>query len=429
MTHYDRNNTSIGVLSMNQPSFHFPKSPRAKAIAFGLIFLLTCIAIYLYSHSSAVPKVKGTAQNVSVTAYTVTRQDMKRKISLSGQTVPVAQVDISTKYAGKIADVAVNLGDVVAPGQVLLIQDTVDTNLTLNQDKAALEQAVADSKAAESQFGSDLQKAEVEYDTAKMNYNRYAVLKNEGAISQQELDTAYQALIVAKSALDNLESQNVGDVPASVASKYAAQAKAGYTVDSLTQQLDDMTLRAPRAGVVTYRNAEVGAMAAANTKVLTITDTSGMYIDCSLSEADVAAIQQGMPVSVSIESLAQDYDGYITYVSPAMDDTTKTYVVRITLAQPDTKLRGGMFAQSSIDVLQKPDTLFIPKDALTEQDGKAQVCVIRPDDTIELRTVTTGLRNDDYIEITDGLDDGDVIATTNLARLKDGTTVSIEERQ
>lgn len=429
MTHYDRNNTLIGVLSMNQPSFHFPKSPRAKAIAFGLIFLLACIAIYFYSHSSAVPKVKGTAQNVSVTAYTVTRQDMKRKISLSGQTVPVAQVDISTKYAGKIADVAVNLGDVVAPGQVLLIQDTADTNLTLNQDKAALEQAVADSKAAESQFGSDLQKAEVEYDTAKMNYNRYAVLKNEGAISQQELDTAYQALIVAKSALDNLESQNVGDVPASVASKYAAQAKAGYTVDSLTQQLDDMTLRAPRAGVVTYRNAEVGAMAAANTKVLTITDTSGMYIDCSLSEADVAAIQQGMPVSVSIESLAQDYDGYITYVSPAMDDTTKTYVVRITLAQPDTKLRGGMFAQSSIDVLQKPDTLFIPKDALTEQDGKAQVCVIRPDDTIELRTVTTGLRNDDYIEITDGLDDGDVIATTNLARLKDGTTVSIEERQ
>ena len=71
---------------MNQPSFHFPKSPRAKAIAFGLIFLLACTAIYLYSHSSTIQKVKGTAQNVSVTAYTVTRQDMKRKISLSGQT-------------------------------------------------------------------------------------------------------------------------------------------------------------------------------------------------------------------------------------------------------------------------------------------------------------------------------------------------------
>ncbi len=170
-------------------------------------------------------------------------------------------------------------------------------------------------------------------------------------------------------------------------------------------------------------------MTAANTKVLTITDTRVITLDCSLSEADVAPILQGMPVSVSIESLAQDYDGYITYVSPAMDDTTKTYVVRITLSQPDTKLRGGMFAQSSIDVLQKPDTLFIPKDALTEQDGKAQVCIIKGDDTVEFRTVTTGLRNDDYVEITDGLDDGDVIATTNLARLKDGTTVSIDEER
>lgn len=79
------------------------------------------MAIYLYNHSNTVQKVKSTTQNVSVTAYTVTRQDMKRKIPLSGQTVPVAQIDISTKYAGKIADVAVNLGDVVAPGQVLLI--------------------------------------------------------------------------------------------------------------------------------------------------------------------------------------------------------------------------------------------------------------------------------------------------------------------
>lgn len=73
--------------------------------------------------------------------------------------------------------------------------------------------------------------------------------------------------------------------------------------------------------------------------------------------------------------------------------------------------------------------MFIPKDALTEQDGKAQVCIIKGDDTVEFRTVTTGLRNDDYVEITDGLDDGDVIATTNLARLKDGTTVSIDEER
>ena len=398
-----------------------------KLIAFGAVFLLACIGIYVISHSNTVTKDKGKLKNASVQAYQVTKKDMMRKISLSGQTVPLAQVDLSTKYAGRIAAVNVELGNTVSPGQVLLVQDMQDAALTLQQNQAALEQADADSKSAESQFSADLQKAAVDYDTAKMNYNRYVILKNEGAISQKDLDTMYQALIAAKSTLDQLQSQNVGDVPASIASKYAARAKAGYAVDSTSQQLDDMTLRAPRAGTITYRNAEIGAMANANTKVLTITDTSSIYIDCSLAEADVAALQVGTSLPVVIDSVANTYNGVITYVSPAMDADTKTYMVRISLINPDTSLRGGMFAQASLEVLQRPNTLFVPKDALLEQNGISQLYVILPDNTIEIRTVSTGLRNDDYVEITDGLADGDRIATTNLARLKDGTHVTIDK--
>lgn len=409
-------------------SFHtWFHSGRHKLIAFGVVFLLACIGMYVISHSNVTKKDKGKLKNAAVQAYQVTKKDMMRKISLSGQTVPLAQVDLSTKYAGRIASVNVDLGDTVSPGQILLVQDMQDTALTLRQNQAALEQADADSKSAESQFSADLQKAAVDYDTAKMNYNRYVILKNEGAISQKELDTMYQALIVAQSTLEQLQSQNVGDIPASIASKYAARAKAGYAVDSTSQQLNDMTLRAPRAGTITYRNAEVGAMANANTKVLTITDTSSIYIDCSLAEADVAALQVGMTLPVSIDSVANTYDGVITYVSPAMDPSTKTYIVRISLTKPDTSLRGGMFAQAALEVLLRPDTLFVPKDALLEQNGISQLYVILPDNTIEIRTVTTGLRNDDYVEITDGLTDGDHIATTNLARLKDGTHVTIDK--
>ena len=134
-----------------------------------------------------------------------------------------------------------------------------------------------------------------------------------------------------------------------------------------------------------------------------------------------------MTLPVSIDSVANTYDGVITYVSPAMDPSTKTYIVRISLTKPDTSLRGGMFAQAALEVLLRPDTLFVPKDALLEQNGISQLYVILPDNTIEIRTVTTGLRNDDYVEITDGLTDGDRIATTNLARLKDGTHVTIDK--
>lgn len=413
---------------------HFPfsshnllHSSRNKLVAFGLVFLLACAGIYVISHSDRAAKSSSALTNASVQSYRAERRDMMRTISLSGQTVPLAQVDLSTKYAGNITAVYVDLGDTVEPGQVLLEQDPVDTSLQLSQNRAAWAQAAAETKSAQSQFYSDLQKAQVEYATAKMNYNRYVILKDEGAVSQKDLDTMYQALIVAKAALDNLQLQNVGDTPALIAGKQAAQAKAKYTVDSLSKQLEDLTIRAPRHGVISYRNAEAGAMAAANTKVLTITDTSGIYIDCPVAEADVAAIQPGMTVSVSVESLANTYDGTITYVSPAMDPTNKTYIVRITLSNPDTLLRGGMFAQSSLEVLQRRNTLFVPKDALVEQNGVSQLYVINPDSTIAIRTVKTGLRNDNYVEILEGLSDGEQIATTNLARLRDGVSVTIEK--
>lgn len=413
---------------------HFPfsshnllHSSRNKLVAFGLVFLLACVGIYVISHSDRAAKSSSALTNASVQSYRAERRDMMRTISLSGQTVPLAQVDLSTKYAGNITAVYVDLGDTVEPGQVLLEQDPVDTSLQLSQNRAAWAQAAAETKSAQSQFYSDLQKAQVEYATAKMNYNRYVILKDEGAVSQKDLDTMYQALIVAKAALDNLQLQNVGDTPALIAGKQAAQAKAKYTVDSLSKQLEDLTIRAPRHGVISYRNAEAGAMAAANTKVLTITDTSGIYIDCPVAEADVAAIQPGMTVSVSVESLANTYDGTITYVSPAMDPTNKTYIVRITLSNPDNLLRGGMFAQSSLEVLQRRNTLFVPKDALVEQNGVSQLYVINPDNTIAIRTVKTGLRNDNYVEILEGLSDGEQIATTNLARLRDGVSVTIEK--
>lgn len=413
---------------------HFPflsrnllHSSRNKLVAFGLVFLLACAGIYVISHSDRAAKSSSALTNASVQSYRAERRDMMRTISLSGQTVPLAQVDLSTKYAGNITAVYVDLGDTVEPGQILLEQDPVDTSLQLSQNRAAWAQAAAETKSAQSQFYSDLQKAQVEYATAKMNYNRYVILKDEGAVSQKDLDTMYQALIVAKAALDNLQLQNVGDTPALIAGKQAAQAKAKYTVDSLSKQLEDLTIRAPRHGVISYRNAEAGAMAAANTKVLTITDTSGIYIDCPVAEADVAAIQPGMTVSVSVESLANTYDGTITYVSPAMDPTNKTYIVRITLSNPDNLLRGGMFAQSSLEVLQRRNTLFVPKDALVEQNGISQLYVINPDNTIVIRTVKTGLRNDNYVEILEGLSDGEQIATTNLARLRDGVSVTIEK--
>ena len=86
-----------------------------------------------------------------------------------------------------------------------------------------------------------------------------------------------------------------------------------------------------------------------------------------------------------------------------------------------------MFAQSSVKVLQRRNTLYIPKDALLEINGISKLYIITADNKIEIRQVKTGLRNDEYVEILEGLSDGDLIATSNTARLKDGTNVTIEK--
>ena len=162
---------------------HFPfsshnllHSSRNKLVAFGLVLLQACAGSYVISHSDRAAKSSSALTNASVQSYRAERRDMMRTISLSGQTVPLAQVDLSTKYAGNITAVYVNLGDTVEPGQVLLEQDPVDTSLQLSQNRAAWAQAAAETKSAQSHFYSDLQKAQVEYASAKMNYNRYVIL-------------------------------------------------------------------------------------------------------------------------------------------------------------------------------------------------------------------------------------------------------------
>ena len=188
-----------------------------------------------------------------------------------------------------------------------------------------------------------------------------------------------------------------------------------------------MYLIAPRDGVIGYRAAEVGALAAAGTKVFELVDNSHVYVDCSLSENDAAVLETGMDVDVTIDALGQSYTGKLVYVSPAMDDSAKTYTVRISLDEDKSAIKAGLFARSQIDILQRPQTLFVPKEAVINKNGRVTVFVVRPDQTVEERDVRIGLLNDTQEEIISGLADGDVVALSNQDRLKDGMTVDTTE--
>lgn len=404
----------------------FIKSRQGRVWLIGLIFVLICTAIYIHSHKQSTVKVNTPTTAAQVKAYTVVRQDMEKRLTMSGETVPNIKVDIAPKYTGRITDVRVQLGDVVKAGQVLIVQDTRDLDISIMENRAAWRQAQADATESQAAYTSSHVKAQVDFDSANATYQRYQTLYTQGAVSKQELDDKYQAMVAAKTVLDSLITQDMGGTPAQVESKRAASEKAKYAIEGLEKQRDDLILRAPNDGIISYRNAEVGMLPQAGTTLLSIVDNGHMYVDCNVSEADISTVKTGMNLDVTIDSLGKTYKGKVIYVSPAMTTDTRAYVVRILLDNPDADIKAGMFASALVKVVQRKDTLFVPRDAIIEKNGTITVFVIRTDGTVEERNVTTGMRNDDSVEVLSGIQEGEQVAYTNLARLSTGSAVEIQ---
>lgn len=400
----------------------FTKADRKKMFLVGGIVCLLLAGVLYFSQQSRGSQTSREKNKPFVQTYTLERADMMRHIALYGQTVSDASVSLAPKYTGRIAAVNVKLGDKVKAGDVLLVQDTKDLELSIQQNNAAARQAQADAVEAESTYNANFLKVKNDYEIKQAKYERNQYLFSIGAISQERLDEVQQEYVTSQAAYEGLLNQVTGETPASVESKRAAVEKAAYGTKSLEKQLDDLILRAPRDGVIAYRAAEVGAMAQAGTKVLDLIDNSHLYVDCQLAEADAAALQTGMAVRVNVDAAGLSYAGKIIYVSPNMDESAKTYKVRLELEE-GAAVKAGMFARTQVDMLLKPAILFVPKEAVLEKNGRTTVFVIDADNVAHEREVTLGVTNDASVEILDGLSDGDTIAVSNQEKLKENVEI------
>lgn len=408
--------------------YNFQQLSRRQQLAAMLaVLVFLAAALYFYFGNARNTEKKVRHGNPLVKVEQVTRRDMMRHIVLSGQTVADANVALAPKYTGRVAEVCVNLGDEVKVGQVLMVQDTGDLDISINQNAAAARAAAADAREAAVTYDANYIKAKNAYELEKGKYERNRYLFSIGAISQNTLDSIEQEYMASKAAFEVLANQVEGGDAASVQSKQYTAEKQRYATDALRRQREDMLLRAPRDGVIGYRNVEAGAIVTAGTKVLSLVDNSHLNVDCALSESDAAILKPGMEVKVTIDALGADYAGRIVYVSPAMDESAKTYQVRIELDTASDEIKAGLFAHTAIDILQRRDTLFVPKGAVLSRNGRQTLFVLRDDGTVEEREVKIGLMNDETEEILDGLADGDVVVVSNQDKLQTGTKVDVDD--
>lgn len=404
------------VDNLNKPSM------KIAAIICVLIIVMVCYFVFFKKNS----EMKGPrpASEPVVEVMQVEKRDMMRHVVLSGKTVADANIALAPKYNGRVVKVNANLGDFVHEGDILLVQDTGDLDLSILQQEANTNAATADVTTQEANFYSDYILAERNYNIVEKDYERQKYLYSIGAISQGDLEDNEQIYLAAKAKLEALENQNNSSV---LSKRYAAE-KSQHATEALRKQRDDMILRAPRDGIIGYRNAEVGSYLNAGSKVFSLVDNSHVFVDCSISENDAAVLENGMNVNVTIDALGKNFTGKLIYVSPAMDETSKTYTARIELDIDKNTVKAGLFARSSIDILQRKDTIFITKEAVISRNGRTFVYVLKEDNTVEERDVKIGLLNDTEEEIISGLNAGDSIVMTNQDRLKDGMNVKIADK-
>ena len=371
---------------------------KGKGQYFLLIFLIL-ISMLATGCGKEKELVKESALTVN-TAPAVER-DIAKSMRYSGMVRGHNEVYIMPKMPARVTAIHVQPGQRVRAGQLLLSLDSKDLNVAVKQAEAAL----AGARAA--QVANELS-----LENARKNFERNEELHKAGAIS----DSQFEAEKL------RYESLNSGAVAASVAQAEAALA-------SLQNQMENCNLTSPIEGIVGSINLSLGETANPQMPAAIVTDTGELEIELLVSEAEVSYIKVGSAVDVAIEAAGEKpFAGRVKSVSVVPDPVKRSYAVKVSLPNPEGLIKSGMFAEARVDTQSKKDVLAIPVNAVVPKSGRQVVYVLEMKDK-ENRAreveVETGIKNENYIEISKGLKPGQEIITRGNTLVSDGTLVRV----
>jgi multidrug efflux pump subunit AcrA (membrane-fusion protein) len=185
------------------------------------------------------------------------------------------------------------------------------------------------------------------------------------------------------------------------------------------------------SGTVIDLPYQVGATVSAQTAVATIGDLDDLVILTYIPERYISSLKSGLKARVGFDAYPEEsFEAEIYEISPVMDTDTRTLSVKLRMTEKDERIRPGMFATMKLITKQSPQTIAVPSMAVFNYYGDQAVYVINEKGKAERRIVSTGLKSDADIEITEGLSEGERVITQGLSKITDGSAVravSLEE--
>ena len=333
---------------------------------------------------------------------TVQRQSIQRVVKARGEVDPRVKVDLSAHVVAKIETLHVEEGDDVTAGEPVV--DLEREAFLATRDRAAAEVEIQRSR---------LRQAEVEVEDSQLKLRRTERLFNDQVLSQGDLEAAQLAARSAELRREQARSSIL-------------QARAA--LEKAEDDLEKTTIYAPISGRVIQLNAEQGEVVVSGTMnnpasvIGTIADLSELLAVVNVDETEIVNIKVGQPAVLNVDAnRTVDYQGRVVEIGnagfqrPNQPDVT-FFEVKLLFTNPDEALKAGMSVRAEIETAEIEDALVVPVQAVVMRtpegsEDEVETVLVAVDGVVEERQVETGISNITLVQITDGLEEGDLVVT------------------
>ena len=379
---------------------------------FGAAVLFTACDSSASHPKAATGSPPGDRGSVQAQTVTVRSQPWPDAYEATGTVRARTATVLSSKVMAYVREVAVQVGDRVRAGQLLVTLESQDLEANVRRAEAA----EAEVRSAIPEAESGITGAKANLDLAGSTFHRMEDLASKKSISNQEFDEASARLKAAQAAYEMTRAKR-----SQLDSKLA---QAEQEINAARIVRDYTRIAAPFAGVVTARSVEPGNLAAPGAPLLTVEREGAYRLEASVEESKLAFVKAGQTVEIELEALNRRLTARVSEIVPAVDAASRANIVKIDLPEL-ANLRSGMFGRAWFSMGSR-NVLAVPKTALVERGQLESVFVIE-DGVARTRLVTTGKRGPDVIEVLSGLSEGEKVISPAPASLADGARVEVRQ--
>jgi RND family efflux transporter MFP subunit len=375
------------------------------AVPAGLGGLAWLILAGIGGPASEGPGSRGPSDPVPVEVVPVARGPIELRRTFSGTLEAPAQIVVAPKIGGRVERMNVDMADPIERGQVVAVLDNDEYEQAVTQARAEL--AVA--RAMHVEAASSLEIAERELD-------RMQTLREKGVASESQLDVARADHLTRQAAVE-VANANVTRAEAALES---ARIRLGYTTVSATWSGGD------DHRIVAERFVDEGDTVSASSPLLSIVELDPILAVVFVTERDYGRLQIGQPVALTTDAFpGETFEGSVTRIAPVFRETSRQARVELSVANPEHRLKPGMFVRVVAILDRADDATIVPIESLTRRDGVDVVFVVDADGRhARLRAVEVGIEHGDRVQVTGTGIEGHVV-TLGQQMLDDGSPISL----